>query len=97
MTNALELYFEAVGQGAAAGDNMACWRERCTVSGNRRSGDAPISVSIRTGSIPPKADVLRRLDKVYLHARERAGITMTPIYDEVQGADPLRNLVFATA
>lgn len=55
------------------------------IEGTVDPGDAPISVSIRTGSIPPKADVLRRLDKVYLHARERAGITMTPIYDEVQG------------
>lgn len=55
------------------------------IEGTVDPGDAPISVSIRTGSIPPKADVLRRLDKVYLHARERYGITMTPIYDEVQG------------
>ena len=55
------------------------------IEGTADPGDTPISVSIRTGSIPPKADVLRRLDKVYLHARERAGITMTPIYDEVQG------------
>ncbi len=55
------------------------------IEGTADPGDTPISVSIRTGSIPPKSDVLRRLDKVYLHARERAGITMTPIYDEVQG------------
>lgn len=55
------------------------------IEGTADPGDTPISVSIRTGSIPPKADVLRRLDKVYLHARERDGITMTPIYDEVQG------------
>ena len=55
------------------------------VEGTVDPGDTPIAVTIRTGATSQDKDVLQRLDKVYLRARERAGITMTPIYDEVQG------------
>lgn len=55
------------------------------IEGAADPGDTPIAVTIRTGATSQDQDVLQRLDKVYLRARERAGLTVTPIYDEVQG------------
>lgn len=44
-----------------------------------------IPVTLRFGASDLGGETLQRLDKVYVRSRERAGITLTPIYDEVVG------------
>lgn len=44
-----------------------------------------IPVTLRFGASDLGGETLQRLDKVYVRSREREGITLTPIYDEVVG------------
>lgn len=55
------------------------------VEGTEDPGATEIPVTIRCGAGTLGEETLQRLDKVYIRSRERAGITLTPIYDEVTG------------
>ena len=55
------------------------------VGGTEDPGATEIPVTIRCGAGTLGEETLQRLDKVYIRSRERAGITLTPIYDEVTG------------
>jgi hypothetical protein len=48
-------------------------------------GATEIPVTIRCGASTLGEETLQRLDKVYVRSREREGIALTPIYDEVVG------------
>ena len=55
------------------------------VEGTEDPGATEIPVTIRCGASTSGEETLQRLDKVYVRSREREGITLTPIYDEVVG------------
>ncbi len=55
------------------------------VEGTEDPGATEIPVTIRCGASTLGEETLQRLDKVYVRSREREGIALTPIYDEVVG------------